>query len=41
MSAVVLGVALMASSLLFGVPFWFAGCLVIGVGLGFFSSRHS
>lgn len=41
MAAIVFGVALMASSLLFGVPFWFAGCLLIGVGLGFFASRHS
>lgn len=41
MSSIVLGVALMASSLLFGAPFWFAGCLLLVVGLGFFSSRHS
>lgn len=39
MAAIVFGVALMASSLLFGAPFWFAGCLLLGLGIGFLTSR--
>lgn len=34
MPAVYAGAALMAASLFLGVPYWFAGCFLLGVGAG-------
>ncbi len=38
MPAVVAGVAMMAVSFALGSPLWFAGCLMVGLGVGFLSA---
>lgn len=38
--AIVSGAAVMAVSLLLGAPYWFAGCLLVGIGVGFASTSR-
>lgn len=40
MPAIVSGIALMAVSFALDSPLWFVGCLLVGAGIGFATSRR-